>query len=130
MVMVCTFLDCVAVKMQYITTSTNKYLLLMLFGYGRTFFTILSGHIFLGIFSNWSIQCAAVSINFKLICAPPQSIAQFESSRITCHGTAPRFELQPPTILIKFLLRFFFEHTKEMCFSHKYATSSTRSKNL
>ena len=43
-------------------------------------------------------------MNFKLICVPPQSVAQFTSSRITVHGTAPRLEGQPPKITFKVLL--------------------------
>ena len=83
------------------------YLLWILCGYWRIFFFfIFMGQYFLGFFLNASIQCAAVSINLKLICVPPQSVAQFISARITCHGIFPRFELQPPTILFK-LVSFF-----------------------
>ena len=70
----------------------------MLSGYGWTLFTFFLGHIFLGIFLNWSIQCTAVSMNFKLIWVPSQSVSQFISSRITCHGVLSGPEGQPMKI--------------------------------
>ena len=93
----------------------NTYLLRMLSGYGWTLLTFFSGHIFLGIFLKRSIQCAAVSMNFKLICVPSQSVPQFISSRITCHGIAPSFELHPPAGPRGFLLPLFGVFVNLLC---------------
>ena len=93
----------------------NTYLLRMLSGYGWTLFTFFLGHIFLGIFLNWSIQCAAVSMNFKLICVPSQSVPQFISSRMTSHGVLPGFELHPPAGPKGILLPLFGAFVNVLC---------------